>query len=87
MAQGLLDGDARNLVQECKLWIFLPSGKRCTLGRVADRLLARGPRFGALMQGAIVDEATASDGPAEQDLLLGGRVETVLNPRNGTLAE
>lgn len=78
VAQGLLDRDARNLVQERKLWLFLPASERGALSRVPYGLLTTGPRFGALVQGAIVDEAAAPYRPAKQDLLLGGRVEAVL---------
>ena len=78
VAQGLLKRHARYLVQKGKLRILLPDGERSTLRGIAHRFFARCPRFGAFIQGAIVDEATTSDGSAKQSLLLGSRVKAVL---------
>jgi hypothetical protein len=78
VAQSLLDRNARNLVEERELGLLLPSRESGTLGCVPDGLLAQSPSFRALVQGSIVDESAAPDSPTKQDLLLGGRVEAVL---------
>ena len=80
VAQSLLDRNARNIIQKSKLRLFLPAGEGRTLSGVSDGFLAAGPCFRAFVQSAVVDEATTSNRPTKQVLLLSGRIEAVLEP-------
>jgi len=78
VAQGLLDRNARNLVQESKLGLLLPVRECGALSGIPDGLFARRPRFTSFVQRLVVDESATPNRPTKQGFLLGSRVETIL---------
>lgn len=77
MAQRLLQRDAGDLIEELQIVLLLPGGEHGTGLEIGDRLALRRPGRAASIQGPVVNQAHATQRPAQERFLLGRWVEAV----------
>jgi hypothetical protein len=77
VSQRLLQRNAGDLVEELQIVLLLPGGEHGTGLEVGDRLALRRPGRAASIQRPVVDQAHATQCPAQERFLLGRWVEAV----------
>ncbi len=85
LPDGLLQRNARHVLQECKVRVCLPPCQPSTLFRISQVFLVPCPSVAALLQRAVVDEAAAPDSSTEKIGLLRRRVHAVAEGAEHTL--